>query len=350
MHLFSPVVAVRLFEKAESDGNLLVIDYLLALPTLPNQLIDAAYLYVSQGEQNFIKRRILDFVNQRGLVDEFADFMIDQIKTPVNSVWTTAFPAIREQKTISAHFFRSGFTPDSPFDFAFNCAKYITAAFEQRYRDTFSTNHSVICAERLRMNDECDFVDFLRAVYKDQSNNSLVREKSGSWCAFMVSTSSWPDSGVLLLEFTKRSSYDQCFLRFEVGDNHVYHLQFFTFDSLCRPVIDLHRNAVTLSKVHGDDLRNPCADCNTTPYESAAFNNQAAIAVTFSSGKLAVHCADRSSVIGKRIMAHDNYSLVKELTFEMPDKTRPEIRVWSSVYGIEMLHGAFMIQHSSEFN
>jgi hypothetical protein len=104
MHWISPVAAVRLFETAAANDCSLVIDYLLALPTLPNQLIDAAYLYVSHGEQNFLKRRILDFVNQRGHIDALIDFMIGQTMVPVKSVWTTAFPVLLERTQIAAHF------------------------------------------------------------------------------------------------------------------------------------------------------------------------------------------------------------------------------------------------------
>ncbi len=97
--------------------------------------------------------------------------------------------------------------------------------------------------------------------------------------------------------------------------------------------------------MHGRDLRKLYTVCNATPYESAAFNNQDAIAVTFSPGKLAVHSADRSLGWRTRILTHDNYSLVKEFKFDIRDKTRPQIRVWSSVNGIEMLHGAFSVQY-----
>ena len=95
--------------------------------------------------------------------------------------------------------------------------------------------------------------------------------------------------------------------------------------------------------MHGQNSRDPDVVCTALPYQSAPFSNQDVIAVTFSAGKLAVHRANQSSAGGKRVLAFDDYSLVNEFAFEMHDQRRPEISVWTCMFGIGELHGAFTI-------
>jgi hypothetical protein len=221
-------VAVKLFEIASGLKCLLVIDYLLALPTLPNQLIDAVYLYVVYGKHNVIKRRILDFVNQRGLVDEFADFMIDQCKVPVHSVWKTAFPRLRKRKKMGDLLVSSGDSVASPFSYAFNCVKDLTAALEIRFRDAFPANRSFIRADQLPL-DYCSDANMIEAITNGSSCNTLTKCYRADSRVFMATSAVDKASRIFLLEFTKRQSSDPCFMRFNVGDDNVYHLQFFEY-------------------------------------------------------------------------------------------------------------------------
>ncbi len=102
---------------------------------------------------------------------------------------------------------------------------------------------------------------------------------------------------------------------------------------------------MTLSKLSGKKYRDPNIACTAEPHLSAAFNNQDAIAVTVSPGHLAVHRADRTSAGKKRVLAYDDYSLVLESKFNFENRvTRPpEVRMWSSMFGVGELHGIFAI-------
>ncbi len=226
-------VAVKVFKLASNIGCLLVIDYILALPTLPNQLIDAVYLYVIYGKHNFIKRRILDFVNQRGLIDEFVKFMIDQYMVPVNSVWKTAFPDLCRRKKMGAQLQTAGDSPLSPFSYAFNCVKDLTAAFEKRYRVAFPANRSFICADRLPL-EYCSEANMIEALKKGISSNKMVTCYRAHSRVFFAKSAVDETCRVFLLEFTKRQSADPCFMRFNVGDDNVHHLQFFEYVFLDR--------------------------------------------------------------------------------------------------------------------
>jgi hypothetical protein len=93
----------------------------------------------------------------------------------------------------------------------------------------------------------------------------------------------------------------------------------------------------------GHTFRAPNIACTVVPSQSAPFSNQDVIAITFSAGHVSVHRADRSAAGSKRVLAYDDYSLVKQFTFEMREKWRQEIRVWSSMFGIGELHGVFTI-------
>jgi hypothetical protein len=196
----------------------------LALPTLPRQLIEATYQYVVYGKLDFIKRRILDFVNQRGLVDEYAEYVNGQYAVPVNSVWTTAFPDLYGRKNMGALLEKAYCSPTPPFQYAFNCVKNLTDAFEKRYHDAFPANQPFIRAARVLLEDDYSNDEIIHAITKNMSSN-IVGTRDGAR-VFMASDMIG-DSDVLLVEFTKRRSADPFFLRFEVGDDNVYHLQFF---------------------------------------------------------------------------------------------------------------------------
>jgi hypothetical protein len=105
------------------------------------------------------------------------------------------------------------------------------------------------------------------------------------------------------------------------------------------------RDAVTLSKMHGKNFRDPNIACTAVPHQSAPFSNQDVIAVTIRPGHLAVHRANQSSAGKKRVLAHDDYSLVLESQFAFENRlTRsPEVRVWTSMFGVGELHCAFSV-------
>ncbi len=215
-----------MFEAAATNDCLLAIDYLLTLPTLPNELIDAVYLYITQGEQTFIKRRILDFVNQRGLVDELAKFMIDQYMVPVHSVWKTAFPDLRRRKKMGALLHKAGDSPPVPFSYAFNCVKDLTAAFRTRYCDAFPEDQLFIRAKQIVFKN-CSDSEMTEAIARG-SFSTMLATRDEAHPGVLLATSAVDKAGrIFLLEFTKRQSVDPCFLRFDFGGDDVYHLQFF---------------------------------------------------------------------------------------------------------------------------